>query len=286
MLTIEVENKRGQILKLTGREDQFQLDNVSGLNPPTASISLSNNIGDGAEFVHSRMGVRNVVINLVINGDVEENRALLYKHIQCKEYIKLYFGTRKKKVWIEGYVEDITPNPFQNKTTCMISVLCPDPFFKAIEETIAEMNIVQPKFYFPFYTVNPIPFSVYSMITILNILNEGNAKSGMTIEILARGEVINPIVYNRETAEYIGVGSTEMPFTMNSGDLIVITTHTNNKKIKLIRNAVERNIFNSLRENSTFLQLEAGDNTFTYSADKGNENMDITFKFYSHYEGI
>ena len=73
---------------------------------------------------------------------------------------------------------------------------------------------------------------------------------------------------------------------MLNGDRIIITTQTNNKKVKLIRNAQETNIFNSLKPNSTFLQLDSGDNTFTYSADDGNEFIDIKFKHYSQYEGI
>ena len=108
----------------------------------------------------------------------------------------------------------------------------------------------------------------------------------MTIEIYARGPITNPIIYNRETTEYIGLGSTEKPFEMIVGDKVVITTHTNNKKVKLIRNAEEINIFNHLKEGSEFLQVEAGDNVFTYSTDSGNEYVDITFKHYSNYEGV
>ena len=148
------------------------------------------------------------------------------------------------------------------------------------------MNIIEPKFYFPFYTVNPRPFSIYSQISILNLINDGNVSSGMTIELSARGEVINPAIYNRDTKEYIGIGSTERPFKMIKGDTILITTHINNKRVKLIRNAVETNIFNYLKKGSKFLQLETGDNIFTYSAESGNEYIDIDFRYYSNYEGI
>ena len=285
-MMITIENKRGKQLSLTKNQNEFQLVGVSGLNPPTASISLVDNIKSGANFIHSRVGTRNIVINLVINGDVEENRLLLFQYVQTKEYIKVYFETYTKKVWIDGYVESIEVDNFQLKTTCQISILCPEPYFKDLSETIENMNIIEPRFYFPFYTTEPKPFSIYSSIAILNLLNKGNVESGMTIEIFARGEVINPIIYNRETTEFIGIGNDDRPFTMQRGDTIVITTHTNNKKVKLIRNAVETNIFNLLRENSTFLELSTGDNIFTYSANQGNEYMDIYFKYYSNYEGI
>lgn len=286
MLTIIIENSKGKQYRLTQNEVKIQLDSVTGLNPPAASISLVENIGDGDLFVHERTGSRNIVINMIIKGSVEDNRLELYQYVQNGKYIKLYISTNSKNVWIEGRVESTEIDNFQQTTTCQISVICPDPWFKDVEETINSINTVQPKFHFPFHIVNPIPFSIYETIQILNLVNEGNVESGMTIEITARGTVVNPIIYNRETSEFIGLGNADNPYTMQSGDKIVITTHTNNKRVKMIRNAVETNIFNHLTPNSTFLKITPGDNVFTYSADDGNEYIDITFRHYSNYEGI
>lgn len=286
MFTLILENSRGKQLRLTQNEVKFQIDSVTGLNPPAASISLSENIGDGDEFVHERTGSRNIVINMVIKGLVEQNRLELYQCVQNGKYIKLYLSTNSKNVWIEGRAESTEIDNFQMATTCQISVICPDPWFKDVEETINSINTVQPKFHFPFHIVDPIPFSIYETIQILTLIDEGNVSSGMTIEITARGTVINPIIYNRETSEFIGLGSADNPYTMQSGDKIVITTHTNNKRVKLIRNAVETNIFNYLTPNSTFLTASPGDNVFTYSANDGDEYIDIAFRHYSNYEGI
>lgn len=286
MLSIVVENERGKQLKLTGLENKFQIESVTGLNPPVANLASVENINDGEEFTHSRVSRRNIVINMCINGDVEANRLELYQYVQTGKYIKLYFETYTKYVWIDGRVETCEVDNFTNKTKVQISAICFDPWFKSVEEFVNTINTIQGNFYFPFYTVTPIPFSTYSKISVLNLINEGNRESGMTIEISAFGNVVNPIVYNRETREYIGVGSAEKPFTMIYGDKIVITTSINNKKIKLIRNAIETNIFNYLTKGSTFLNLDSGDNTFTYSADDGNEYIDIKFKHYSNYEGI
>lgn len=286
MLSITLENSRGKQICLTDNENIFQIENVTGINPPVANISSVENIGDGEEFTHSRISRRNIVINMYINGDVEKNRLALYQVVQTKEYIKMYIETYSKYVWIEGRVESVEVDNFQMKTSCQISIICFDPYFKSVEEFVNTMNTVESNLYFPFFTVTPIPFSTYSQITVLNLINEGNIKSGMTIEINALGNIINPIIYNRETREYIGVGTEENPFEMIYGDTIVITTGQNNKKIKLIRNAVETNIFNRLVKGSTFLSLDSGDNTFTYDALDGNEYIDIKFKHYSNFEGI
>lgn len=285
-MEIIIENIKGEQLELTNNENKYQVHKVTGHTPPSASLSFSENINHGDKFTHSHVGRRNIVINLAINGDVEENRNELYQYLQTGEYVKVYLKTYTKSVWTEGYVETIEPDNYEMKTTCQISILCPDPWLKSLDEIISEMNTVKSLFYFPFGIVEPIPFSEFESIQILNLINQGNIKSGMTIEIYARGQITNPIIYNRETREYIGLGSEDRPYTLQAKDRIIITTHNDNKKIKLIRNAVETNIFNYLREGSTFLNLNVGDNIFTYSADSGNEYIDINFRYYANYEGV
>lgn len=286
MFRLVLENEKGEQLKLTQNEKNYVVGSIDGLGSPSASISFSENIGDGDEFIHERTGRRNLVIPIEIRGNVESNRINLYRYAKNGKYIKVYFQNGSRNVWVEGRVETIIPDLFSNQETVQLSILCPYPWWQDVEEMINSIKTVRSELYFPFYTVDPIPFSVYETIQVLNLINKGDVASGMIIEIYARGTIINPIIYNRETTEYIGIGSTERPFTMVTGDRIVITTHTNNKKVKLVRNAEETNIFNYLKAGSKFLQVESGDNVFTYSADDGNEYIDIQFKHYSNYEGV
>lgn len=286
MYRLVIENQKGEQLRLTQNEDNYVVGEITGLNPPSASILLSENIGDGDEFVHERTGSRNIVIPIYIKGDAEANRIKLYNFIKNGKYIKIYFQNGARNVWIEGRVESIETDLFSMQETLQVSIICPYPWWQSIEEMINSINTIQNKLYFPFYTIDPIPFSVYETIQLLNLINSGDIASGMTIEIYARGRIVNPIIYNRETTEYIGLGNIDRPFEMVAGDRVIITTHTNNKKAKLIRNAEETNIFNYLRQGSKFLQVEAGDNVFTYSADSGHEYVDIKFKHYSNYEGV
>lgn len=285
MLKVIVENAKGEQLLLTN-EVKFSIAPITGLNPPAATISTSENVGDGSQYQHQRTPYRNIVINMAINGDVESNRLELYNYVQTGKYIKIYIETYQKNVWIEGYVETCEVDNFQILTTCQISILCVDPWWKDVVETIETINTVKGMFYFPYYTITPRAVSTYEKIQILNLLNQGNVESGMTIEFTARGTVVNPIVYNRETREYIGLGTADKPFTMIYGDKVIITTYPNNKKVKLVREATETNIFNYLKPNSKFLQIGVGDNVFTYSVDEGSQYFDIAFKYHSQYKGI
>lgn len=286
MFKLVIENSKGEQLRLTQNEDNYVVGEITGLNPPSASILLSENVGDGDEFIHERTGARNIVIPIYIKGNAEANRIKLYNYIKNGKYIKIYFENGARNVWIEGRVESIETDLFTMQEILQVSIICPYPWWQSVEEMINSINTVKNELYFPLYTVDPIPFSTYETIQLLNLINNGDIASGMTIEIYARGTIVNPIIYNRDTTEYIGLGSADRPFEMVAGDKIVITTHTNNKKVKLIRNAEEINIFNYLRQGSKFLQVEAGDNVFTYSADSGNEYVNIQFKHYSNYEGV
>lgn len=286
MLTIILENSKGQQMRLTNNEAKFTIDKVTGLNPPASTLYFTENIGDGDQFQHERTGKRNVVINMFINGDVERNTLDLYEIVQTGKYIKIYITKEYRNVWIEGRVETCEIDNFTMNTTCQISILCPEPWWKDFEQSINTMNSTESKFYFPYYTVEPKPVSVYNQIEILTLINKGNVSSGMTIEMIAKEKVVNPIIYNRKTREYIGLGSSEKPYEMKTGDKIIISSYPNNKKIKLVRDTVETNIFNSLTQGSKFLEVDVGENIFTFTADEGSEYLDIAFKHYSQYKGI
>ena len=41
-----------------------------------------------------------------------------------------------------------------------------------------------------------------------------------------------------------------------------------------------------MSQNSTWLQLDTGDNVFTYASDEGGSNLQITFKTTAIYSGV
>ena len=56
--------------------------------------------------------------------------------------------------------------------------------------------------------------------------------------------------------------------------------------IILTRNGVETNIYRYMDVDSTFLQLDIGDNTFRYDADDGLSNLEVTVYFAQKYLGV
>ena len=63
---------------------------------------------------------------------------------------------------------------------------------------------------------------------------------------------------------------------MEAGEVITVNTHFQNKRVELNKNGVVSNAFNWIDLESTFLQLDQGDNLFRYDADEGIDNLEVS----------
>ena len=116
---------------------------------------------------------------------------------------------------------------------------------------------------------------------IVNIYNTGDVACGMKIQFKALATVVNPSLFNVNTREYFKINK-----TMEAGEIITVTTHFQNKRVELNKNGVVSNAFNWIDLNSTFLQLEPGDNFFRYDADEGIDNLEVSIYYTPQYLGV
>lgn len=132
------------VLNLINRpsSDLFVASNIDGLEPVKASINTTpQGSADGESFTGSSVGKRNIVFTIGYNPDwatytISELRALLYKYFMPKKRKRLVFETDEfPPVEISGYVESIEPNIFSKDPEVIISVICPEPDFIAIDPT-------------------------------------------------------------------------------------------------------------------------------------------------------
>jgi len=133
--------------------DLIQVRNIEGLNPVKASISGSPMaVVDGTSFTGANVLSRNIVLTLGLNPNwiewtFESLRKLLYAYFTPKSLTRLRFSSDDMpEVQIEGYVEDVSVNQFSKDPELLVSILCPDPHFTAVEpeiitgQTIHEMG--------------------------------------------------------------------------------------------------------------------------------------------------
>lgn len=286
MFTLKVENAKGSTLELTDNEENYQVTDISGLNPPNANINTSSYAnGDGSSFNSSRIPDREIVITIYINGDIQRNRLALYKHFRNKEWCKIYYESESRNVYIEGYVQTLEVSPFDMKQIAQISILCPNPYFKDLETIVQSISKVLKKFTFPF-SINknePISFSSLEVEKVTNVINDSESETGLIINVEFLGTVNKLEIRNVDTGEVFII---EYEFTKN--DKLAINCNRGSKSVILTREAIEYNLIPYVKKGSTFFQLGIGDNNFSFLADEGSSDMivDIHFKYYKVYLGV
>lgn len=286
MYEAKIENSGGEILSLTGNENRWQLFDISGLDPPKATVNLTNLAGmDGALFNSAKVSTRNLVISLKITGDIEANRLELYRFFRPKHQCVFYFKNTRRDVKIEGVVESVECTQFTNKEIMQASILCPASYFQDIEEIIADMSDSSAGFVFPFsIDINePIPFSEYTIGKQTSVINTSETDVGVLFEVFFLAAANKIVIVN------VGTGETmEANYSFLPGDTLKISTGTGNKKVTLVRGGVARNLFLALSDDSVFLQLEPGNNTFSYLVDDGtnDQNATVTLRYRELYAGV
>lgn len=280
---LSVQNNNGEALSLSKNEN-YTVYKIEGLAPPKVNINSSvNTTQDGSTINSVRMGNRNLVIYMTIEGDIEANRINLYKYFPPKKTVSIYFSNDSRVVYIDGTVELIECDLFTNKQVAQISIICPQPYFKAVDTLVTSFSDVNALFEFPF-SLTAAGSEISNIATNIRktIINTGDNDTGIIIELFAAGgQVVNPIIY--DVFKRI---SLKLNFTLIQNDMIRINTNVGEKSIELIRNGVSTNAMGYMSQDSSWLQLSAGDNVFTYDCTSGNANLQITFKTTALYSGV
>lgn len=276
MFTCKVENTRNNILTLTQDEDNFQVLKITGLNPPKAQINTTKMATlDGKKFNSSTLNERNIVITVKLNGDVEKNRIRLYSFFRPKEWCKFYYKNSSRDVFIEAYTENVECDLFTNNETMQISLLCPEPYFKDVQEIIDDISKILSKFEFPFsIDEDGIEFSTLDTSKITNVHNSSEMDTGVIVDIDIYSHIEKLLIKNTSTGETLTLN-----YQFQSNDKVTINTNKGHKSIKLIRNAETINIFSAIEKGSTFFKLNIGDNFFSYLADDGENDSFVHIVF-------
>ena len=169
-----------------------------------------------------------------------------------------------------------------------ISLLCPDPFFRDLEDISVSMASWTGLFEWPHeFLEEKEPFAERTAEVLKEIENDSAADNiGITVTLEAEGPVINPAVYHAESGEFIKIGNEVRSFSINAGDVVIITTETNNKAVYLVRDGVKQEINEYLDEDSDFIQLQHGTNTIRYTADAGEDYLNVTVSYRFRYLGV
>ena len=256
---------------------------------------------------------------------IETCRQKTYRYFPIKHEIKLTFETDNHTLEIKGYVSKNSPTIFSKNEEIQIDIHCPDPYFYAIGgPTTVVFSGIEPMFEFPFsnekveddtMTIHhkeyddfgrvihewdeivtlPLTRNLIVMSEIKDskygiIDYEGEVDIGVIITMHARGNVKNPIFYKQGTANYMLILTDKIQSltgtSFQKGDDIEISTVSGNRYVRLLRGGTYTNIINALEMNSTWVTLHSGENTFSFAADEGEDNLEFKVEYRTAYQGV
>lgn len=155
-----------------------------------------------------------------------------------------------------------------------IDILAPNTLWYALEPTIVSLSPYVNEFKFPI----SIPESGFiyghkDTDTLTNIYNDSNVSVPLQFNITSLSTVETPVITRIQDGKKIQINT-----TINPGDTLNICTEFGKKSVLLNgENIISKFDF----ENSSWLMLTPGLNTFTYSCNnaenRGNLNIEVTY---------
>lgn len=224
-------------------------------------------IQDKAEFPN-----RNELTNYVYSK-IRERKDILNDMINPLEVIRIYVGD----YYIEGnptqsiqYGKTIQDN---NEVFCrfLINLYCNEPGFKKDTVRIENERSITGLFHFPLVLSKTIPTVMSYRVdyNTLKVNNEGGITIGGKVILLARSEIVNPVIINTTTGERMKINKTMLP-----GERIEITTTDgNNKGVKGFVEGVEYNYLKYWNFENDWIKFKQGSTLLSYYTDNESENF-------------
>ena len=206
------------------------------------------------------------VFNPKLNGELTIERDGTVKKIECVPELAPFFPSNMQNNYQEFSIQLFSANPYWQ-----------DPI-----SAKKEVAIWRESFEFPLEMLEQgIELGYREPSLIVNVINDGDVECGIRIEFKALASVTNPSLFNVNKREFFKINK-----SMVAGEVITVTTDFQNKKVLSNINGIERNAFNWIDFESTFLQLDVGDNLLRYDAEEGLENLAVTIYYTPQYLGV
>lgn len=284
------ENDKGQRVEIAYSFPFFfqKLDGADGIN---AAISKTKGIGqDGTTLEDVSLEDRPIQILGVIKGrskeEIAKHRSKLLQvfNPKIKGTLQYEYGDVKRKIRCQvvnapKFAKKFTDYKYQN---FLIDLICPSPYWQDLNSIKSSIAYWKSELEFPLeLTEEGIELGIREPSLIVNVNNPGDVECGMKIEFKATSTVVNPVIININTQEFIKLNR-----AIEAGEFVTITTHFNNKRAESKLNGITTNTFNYIDVESTFMQLEVGDNLLRYDADENVNNLEVNIYYSPQYLGV
>ena len=262
---------------------------VTGISDVKNTIYSTSSMGQhGETFISQKINSRDIDITGYINRSDKDNMLTLRRAMQkilnpeLDATLTYIYGNFRKVIDVKV---DNAPVFKYSKVLEQFTVqfTCPSPFWR--DETETRKDIASWVGSFSFALEIPkdegIQFGYRQPSVIVDVYNEGDVKTGMRVAFRATGTVEKPLLLNINTGEYIQVNA-----TLSAGDVVTVNTEYGNKGATLASGGSTSDYFRYIDVDSTFMQLEIGDNVFRYNAAAGLDALEVTIYYSPKYLGV
>jgi len=239
---------------------------------------------DGAFFISSAMDMRNItlegsVVTPTIAETYDQRRRFLRVFTPKLQGTLVYRGRQ-----IQCVVEEagFTASSRERAPNFFISLLCPSPFFEALDEIREELAMWSPLLLFPLEIPDiGLEFGIRQPSQIITVDNIGDVACGCHIVFRALGSVTNPELMSLDTGDVLRLNT-----VMESGEELHVYTHFAGKKVTRVFGSEESNAFSLLDTSSVFLQLEPRRNLLRYNAAENMDLLEVTILYRPKFLGV
>lgn len=262
----------------------FFLVSAEGLYSVKSTLqTAANSMTDGSTYMGGVIDEREIVITAQYHKNYKENRDFLFKMFRPKSRGVLLYEENGETREIDYIVENIEVEEKGVIRDITLDLVCTNPFFRDSDYKVAIMQGIIGMFEFPHeFLDSGEEFGCRVHEQIKEIENRSSVERiGMEIIIEALSFVVNPRITKVRTMEYI-----EADIKLKAGDVLRITTGTNEKGAILMRNGEETNVNAAITPESEFIQLEVGKNMLQYAAVAGKDNMNVEIRYRQKYIGV
>ena len=275
-------NSKGQTF-LFGYEHQNLFD-IDGLTGQDISISASqgfNQIGETVENLS--VGGRLFEISGRLLGEATEQKKKMLSVFAPFESGRLIFEEKYFIECVVKYTPIITIEKKNPKFNIVLSASY--PFWQKITKESYIAGSFVPSFRFPVNYSEPHRFGVPVSGALLNVYNGGEVEAYFRIDIISRGETLNPGILNVKTQEFLKLNTKVV-----AGEKYSIYRKKRKLVVEKETEGIVEDVFSLLDEDSDLFALHVGDNVISAFAEENESLLTVVITFNKAvvgvYEGI
>lgn len=244
------------------------------------AYSFVNQVG---EYVtNTILGTRDITIQGYVIADTEssmdERKMFLNTFVNPQQDIELQYKDYSIHFLPNSSIKWSTSYEESNDAFALFEIdgYASDPLFASIVDEKLEMANSVGGFYFPLViSEEPNPpggliFGTISNNLIADVYNGGAVSTGIKIVFKANGSLTNPSITHIGQQKFFKINK-----DMEAGEQIEVVTIAGEKSVVGIINGSESNYFKYRDIDSSWIQLDVGDNYIRYDAESGIENLEV-----------